>query len=1502
MPIYINRPSFSFIRIIFSLILHEVNFSITFLFLLKKLRRIINYLVWVAVGLCLAVMVIVRIPVVQSALGTAVASAISDKFGTPVSVGNVDIGIFNRIIVDNVAMLDKRGKQMLWVSRLSVKFSYTDLARGKITITSAQVFTPKFNLYKENAASKPNFQFVLDSLASKDTTHKSTLNLAINSLIIRHGKVAWDRKDMPRRKTFDVNHLKISEISSHIVFDIVDGNTYHAFLKKLSLRETSGLDINSLSFKAEATKTSVAIDNFSLTLPGTEITIPHVEASNGKGSRSFALTMALSRVNPYDLRAFAPILASINRPVLLKLSARGSGEQITLSQLDVAMPRYAGFRDFDKPSDFRLSAVGWLTTGKPMKWHADVRQFRANANVVKYFAGKVPEVVTRLGDIAFNGTASGKGQDVFAKGKLRTSAGAAVLDLSKQGQHVGGHITTEAFNLKDALGNKHLGTLAADVVGGGDLKTKHFEVKGNVKRFDYNDYAYRDISLNATFADGMVDGRVSANDPNVKFSIDGGVKLQGAEKTVRLKGTVDRFLPSALRLFGGRLAKATYSGTLDANFRGRDINTTDGYLCLSNFVMRQGDDSYALDSLRLSAGHSKQGHYLLMNSDFGMAAVYGKFDYAALPQAIENVIVKKLPGITNLAPFRYRPINHGDVSFMARLTDSNWARPLLNMPLDILDTVSVKASFGREGTSLDADVSAPDVVWGERHFKHVSAKVRTEDGLLSVDAGLTNMSNEKVGTDIGLKATAGFDRITANVSLDNHAKTQRLRGSLGADVAFRKTIDGKTLALVNFNESQFHVGDTLFEVHPSSILYSKNRLEVHDFAISSGSQGILVSGTGSDSSQDSLSVNLSNIDVGYLLDLVNFHSVEFSGAASGTASVKGLFDSPDINAALRVDDFKLIEGRLGTLHANVGWKLSEGQINIDGMTCDTIREPSGPIPSNTYVNGYVSTKHHYIDLGMKLDNTRAEFLGTLCDSFLEDVDLRGNGELRLWGDLSELNLTGDIVADGAMTIKPTGVRYNVNRGKVHFIENEIQLPGDTITDEYGNHGLVTGALHHQHISRITADITAHADRLLAFNTNGSDGSSFYGKVFGTGEATLRSRPGTLDVNVNVTPTKGSEVVYDITTTSATSAQDFISWHDRDAVAAHPDSVAMADSAAMADIPTDIHLSFLVNVNPNATMRLITDKSSGDYITLNGNGTLRATYFNKGGLDIFGTYTVDKGVYRITVQNVITKVFNFTQGGTITFGGDPFAALLKLKAVYPLASVSLSDLQMGRSFTSNNVKANCIMNISGTPESPRVDFDLDFPTMSTDTKQMIYSLINGEEEMNQQVIYLLAVGRFYSRGTNNASAQGMDQTSLAMQSLLSGTLSQQINNVLGTVMKNNNWNFGANISTGDEGFYNAEYEGLFSGNLLNNRLIFNGQFGYRDNANATMSFIGDFDLRYLIFPNGNFSVHVYNQTNDRYFTRNSLNTQGVGFILKKDFGSLRDLFSFGRRKQKEAKKK
>jgi hypothetical protein len=382
--------------------------------------------------------------------------------------------------------------------------------------------------------------------------------------------------------------------------------------------------------------------------------------------------------------------------------------------------------------------------------------------------------------------------------------------------------------------------------------------------------------------------------------------------------------------------------------------------------------------------------------------------------------------------------------------------------------------------------------------------------------------------------------------------------------------------------------------------------------------------------------------------------------------------------------------------------------------------------------------------------------------------------------------------------------------------------------------------------------------------------------------------------------------YNAAQTDAINNQEFITWRARQTAFSSPQGKASAylgngyEEPPVPPSSTDIIINFHVNTTPQATMRLLMDEKTNDYITLNGSGDIRATFHDKGAFNMYGTYTVDRGTYDVTIQNIIKKNFQFQQGGTIVFGGDPYDATLSLQALYTVNGVSLSDLNIGNSFSSNTIRVNCLMNIGGQPKAPQVTFDLDMPNVNSDEKQMVRSLLASQQEMNQQVLYLLGIGRFYNQGQNNAQAGQQDQTSLAMQSFLSGTLSTQINTVLSQIIKNDDWNFGANISTGTEGWNNAEYEGIINGRMLNNRLLINGQFGYRDNATrATPSFIGDFDIRYLLYPNGNLSLKVYNQTNDRYFTRSALNTQGIGIIMKKDFNGLQDFFSRKKRNHETA---
>lgn len=227
--------------------------------------------------------------------------------------------------------------------------------------------------------------------------------------------------------------------------------------------------------------------------------------------------------------------------------------------------------------------------------------------------------------------------------------------------------------------------------------------------------------------------------------------------------------------------------------------------------------------------------------------------------------------------------------------------------------------------------------------------------------------------------------------------------------------------------------------------------------------------------------------------------------------------------------------------------------------------------------------------------------------------------------------------------------------------------------------------------------------------------------------------------------------------------------------------------------------------------------------------------------------------------------------------------LNLKAVYSVHGVSLDDLSTS-SLGFSKTQVDCIMNLTGHPEHPIVDFDFDLPEATEDEKQMVRSIVSTEEERNIQAIYLLGLGRFY-----NFSAEEGFKSSTAINSLVSSTLSSQINQFISNAVGGGAWSFGTNLKTGDDGWRNMDVEGMLTGSLLNNRLLLSGNFGYREKYYTQRNFISDVSVEYLLNKSGTISLKAYNQANDRYFVQSALNTQGIGIQFKKDFNRLPDLF-------------
>ena len=184
----------------------------------------------------------------------------------------------------------------------------------------------------------------------------------------------------------------------------------------------------------------------------------------------------------------------------------------------------------------------------------------------------------------------------------------------------------------------------------------------------------------------------------------------------------------------------------------------------------------------------------------------------------------------------------------------------------------------------------------------------------------------------------------------------------------------------------------------------------------------------------------------------------------------------------------------------------------------------------------------------------------------------------------------------------------------------------------------------------------------------------------------------------------------------------------------------------------------------------------------------------------------------------------------------------------------------------------------------VSFDFELPNAAEDEKQMVRSIVSTEEERNMQAIYLLGLGRFY-----NMEANSDFQSTTAVNSILSTTLSSQLNQFISNAVGTSNWHFGTSLKTGEDGWRNMDVEGMLSGRLLDNRLLLSGNFGYREKYYTQRNFISDVSVEYLLTKNGNISLKAYNQANDRYFVQSSMNTQGVGIQFKKDFNHFSDLF-------------
>lgn len=1450
-------------------------------------------------------------------------------------IEKVYIGFLNRIVVEGLQLNDLSGKEMLKVTRLSAKFDILPLFNKQLSISNIQLFGFNANLEKATPDSNPNYQFVLDAFASQDTTKKENdLRLRINSLLIRRGEISYNiLSEKSTRGRFNPNHLHLNNIIATISLKAFQKDSINASIKRFSIEEVnSGLQLKKLGLRLIGNEKGLVADNFYIELPHSSIETDSIcirydslEAfKDPMRNLQFSFHMRPSMIVMKDLAPLLPAFTSFDDPLKVEIAANGTIDQLECPLFAVSSLRNhfylrgsVSFQDLSHPIDSyvfaNLSRLYIDRTGMDFLVH-NLNENRA----------KVPSALSNLGSISFNGELSGYFTDLVTYGKMRTELGDINTDVkitsNKEAGYMSysGRVNTTDFDLGTMLSNKKLGKITFNMNINGNHRQHQYPqvfLKGLVSSIDYSQYTYENITLDGAYEQGGFSGKMAIDDTNGSFMLNGTINTTEKIPSFNFLATFKHIRPHNLHLASNKYQDAEFSAKLRADFTGGSIDEMDGEINLDSLVFIAPDRQYFLDNFKITANKKNEKEKALnIYSNFLEGSISGDYSYRTLPTSFLNIMQWYIPALIPTKKDNRQKRIENNFQFDLHIYNTDLFSTIFDIPIKVYTHSTIKGYFNDESNRVRVEGYFPRMRYKTKFIESGVLLCENPENLFRTSLRFTNRKNNDA-INLAIETQAQNDSIKTILNWGNssgvtysgklsaltYLKREQFVDSLRSSSYTRPVEKSRLKAVVNILPTEIILNDTLWEIQSSEIIIDSGKVHINDFNFAHKERHLNINGIISHSLEDTVRIDLEDINIGYVFDIANL-GINFQGEATGTALACGVLEKPVMSTELFIRNLGLNKGLLGDAQIHGEWHHEVKGIYLDAQ----IQEKE---KAHTHVSGFIYPikPTSALDLQIKASGTNLKFIHHYMRNITSEFNGRVWGNVHFYGRFKALTMEGKVQGDASFKVDVLNTTYSI-KDSILIKPDGLIFSNNRIYDIYGHEGRANGYLHYKHFKNLEYRFNFGVNNMLVMNTTESLDFPFYGTVYATGNATIAGNMNDgLNINVAMTTNQNSTFTYIKDNVSSAVSNQFIKFVDKTPKRTIHETVLSDYEMAQLEIKaeeekeedTDIHLNLLIDATPEATMRIIMDPMTGDYISGKGSGSIRTEFFNKGDVKMFGSYKINQGLYKFSLQEVIRKDFVIEEGSTISFNGSPLDAYLDIKANYTVNSASLNDLipNANEYVNQTNVKVNCIMAISGQLTAPDIKLDLDLPNEREEVRALVRNYIPTDEQVNMQILYLLGIGKFYAP-ENTGTTDNSDM----MSSVLSSTLSGQLNNALANIINNNNWNIGTNFSTGEKGWTDVEFEGMLSGQLLNNRLIINGNFGYRDNPMANTNFVGDFEAEWLVNRSGNIRLKAYNETNDRYYTRTNLTTQGIGIIFKKDFDKWTELLFWNRWKLRKLKKK
>lgn len=1451
---------------------------------------------------------------VQSMIARSVACEMANRLETDVKIKTFYITEKLELCLEDVQINDIYGYPLFKIGKMDARIIPT-INDNELRFKDIYMKDVLGRVVKYEGGKNLNFKDLFMQLGGEKKEKKESdgdfdFHLKVDNFKLDNGHVVyWNQnKDKPEKLSMDWAHIDIDSIYGVFSNLEVKHDSVSGYVHTLKGKDKCGLVLEDGSGDVLFCEKCLNIDSLKLVTGESHVDLDlRFEYNNSRAYYEFVDSVRIiGNIRPStlllsDLKYFSWILHKLPDKFNFTGYYDGTVSDFTVSDF---------VADFGNESHIDADVS---FTGLPEFYDAymdiTIREMLSSYNDTKNFAipiesktVPIPEELSGIGTYMMAGTFQGYALDFKTQFSLATDMGdidAAVYLNTTENSGYSFNIAANRLNISDLIGMDDAETTFSMELSGQGMEVAETEFEADVHFASLKILGneFKDFNVHGDFENQRFITLAGVKHPNLDLDVSAMIDLKGKMPSYNIIADIRNVDFVALNLLDTDTIM-NLATNIDLLFSGNEIDNITGRLDIKDTRYYNGEE-YRMNAFNASVSEVAGIKDVEIDCDFFDFYGTGIINAKTFMNAMKNTgkhYVNMPQWFANTVPDTHKQ----EFSLSMNLKDTRQLTKLFVPSLYVSSGTTINASYTDGYSYHGSTIESPEVWYNGLKFKNIDIRntARFDEFVSRISCDdfimrdTTSNNPDPISLEnIVIMTTCGHDQVNTVVTWDDDDEADHTKAKITSQFVPHHDSGG----LLSIKSEEIVVNDTAWYLHPDCrIDFHKLRTDFKDVSLYTDYQKISVYGVMPKHDTDTLYASFHNVDVSDIDYITLSDNINFDGTLNGYLGISGMNENFSFTADIDLKKFFINGQEVGDVLASAKWYEPKESIFINMEVYNSLFDNDKHESVGLLGFYYPKKQKNNISFDLMFDDFKLETLSPFVSSVVNRMNGLASGNMHIRGSLNAPVILGDLRLDNAgCKVNYLNTYYTLN-DNIKFERDKIVFDNLSVQDTLGNVAKLNGVINHDHLKDFNFDLSLQCKDFIALDIPYDQADGFYGTAVADGTVKIKGPVNDITMDIDALTKKGTEIDIPLSGTSSVD-NNFVIFVQKNE---ESDTIVEDVVPEVVNNRGSFTMNLDATVNSDAALGIYLPQNMGS-IFARGNGHINLGLTNDD-MTLRGDYIITSGAFNFTLE-MVKRVFTLRRGGSIRWTGDPTDADIDIVGVYRTKSslTSLGSSVVDSTALTNNINVDCIIRLSDKLMNPTIDFAIELPNATEDTKNLVFSIIDTTNQaiMAQQVFSLMVIGSFSYTAGNNISRIGTTAGYSVITNQLSNWLSQ--------ISKD--FDIGINYTPNDQ-LTNEELEVALSTQLFDDRLIIEGNFGVirgnRSDADNANNIVGDVDLTFRLTKR--LSLKAYNHTNikNNYYYYSFENysdfTQGVGISYSQSFDNLREIFNIHKKNKNKNK--